>query len=429
MTSERDPDKRRLRGSISVPGDKSISHRSIMFGSIAEGTSHIHGFLPGEDCLSTINSFKALGIQLESHGSEICVHGSGLYGLKAPSKVLDMGNSGTTTRLICGILSAQDFSCTLSGDASLNSRPMSRIIIPLSQMGASIKSIHGNNCAPLLINGRKLHAVDYFSPVASAQVKSAVLLAGLYADGTTSVTEPFLSRDHTEHLLRSFGAEIISNGNTASVNTCKRLTAQEIYVPGDISSAAYFIVSGLIVPNSEITIRNVGVNPTRAGILEVCRRMGASFDIENLSVSGGEETADITVRSSELTGTEISGALIPSLIDELPVIAVMACRASGTTVIKDAAELKVKESNRIESVVANLKAMGADIEATSDGMIIRGGHPLTGTYITAQNDHRIVMALSVAALIASGNNTYDTTACVDVSYPGFFQTMESIVCP
>jgi len=416
----------KLNGMLSVPGDKSISHRSVMLGSIAQGTTEIHGFLPGNDCLSTIGAFQKMGVTVERDSDHVKVYGHGLHGLKAPGGPLDMGNSGTTTRLISGILSAQPFSSVITGDDSLCGRPMDRIILPLARMGASISSIRGNGCAPLAINGKSLHGIHYVSPVASAQVKSALLLAGLYAAGKTSVTEPYLSRDHTEKMLSAFGAEIESSGFTAAVSPCDELFSQEITIPGDISSAAYFIAAGLIVPNSEITIRGVGTNPTRAGILDVCRQMGGSVTVSGRTVSAGEEAADLTVRSSELHGTVISGSMIPTLIDEIPVIAVMACRASGTTVIRDAAELKVKESNRIETVVSSLSAMGADIEGTEDGMIIHGGRPLKGAFISTRKDHRIAMASVIASLIADGSNTYDDTGCIDVSYPGFFEALSSL---
>lgn len=416
----------KLNGILSVPGDKSISHRSVMLGSIAQGITEIHGFLSGNDCLSTIGAFQKMGVRIERDGDHVTVYGNGLHGLSAPDGPLDMGNSGTTTRLISGILSAQPFSSVITGDDSLCGRPMNRIIIPLGRMGASISSIRSNGCAPLSINGTRLHGIHYESPVASAQVKSALLLAGLYADGKTSVTEPYLSRNHTEKMMSAFGAAIESCGFTSSISPCDELFGQKITIPGDISSAAYFIAAGLTVPGSEITIRNVGINPTRAGILDVCRQMGGSVTISNRAVSAGEEAADLTVRSSGLHGTVISGSIIPTLIDEIPVIAVMACCASGTTVIRDAAELKVKESNRIETVVSSLSAMGADIEGTDDGMVIHGGRPLKGAFIHTKKDHRIAMASVIASLTADGDNTYDDTACIDVSYPGFFEALSSL---
>ena len=360
-----------LRGEVTIPGDKSVSHRSVMFGSIAKGTTEIHNFLQGADCLSTISCFSSMGVEIENNGSVVIVHGNGLRGLKKPGQVLDCGNSGTTTRLISGILSAQDFTVTLTGDASIQKRPMKRIMTPLSQMGARIRSIRDNGCAPLEITGSPLHGIHYQSPVASAQVKSAVLLAGLYADGETKVTEPYVSRNHSELMLSCFGADVHTEGTTAVIQPAKELFGQKILVPGDISSAAFFLAAGLMVPDSEILIRNVGINPTRDGILHVCRDMGADLTLLNVKDDTGEPTADILVRSSQLHGTVIGGAIIPTLIDELPMIAALACFAEGETVIKDASELKVKESNRIDVMVRNLTAMGADVEETEDGMIIR----------------------------------------------------------
>ena len=421
-----------LKGTVSVPGDKSISHRGIMFGSIADGTTEIHNFLPGADCLATIRCFRALGIEIEQEGSTVIVHGKGLHGLSAPSHILDVGNSGTTTRLLSGILAGQPFESKLSGDESLNSRPMKRIIDPLTQMGADISSILHNGCAPLYIAPSRLHGIHYDSPVASAQVKSCILLAGLYAEGETSVTEPGLSRNHTELMLKEFGADIRSVHNldcsrtTAIIQPGRELHGQKLTVPGDISSAAYFIAAGLIVPDSEIRITNVGINPTRAGILKVCEDMGARIELSNERTEGGEKIADITVRTSRLHGTVIEGDIIPALIDEIPVIAVMAAVAEGTTVIRDAAELKVKETDRIETVTDNLKAMGCDVTPTEDGMIINGGK-LKGASIHTLLDHRIAMAFSIAALAAEGRTRILDSKCVDVSYPAFYDTFEELL--
>ncbi len=418
--------KHHLRGRLTVPGDKSISHRAVMFGALAEGTTEIHGFLKGADCLATINCFRAMGIGIEETDQAIYVHGRGLHGLKAPSGTLDVGNSGTTTRLISGILAGQNFQSVLSGDASLNSRPMKRIIKPLTLMKASVESVNGDGCAPLRIQGRPLKAIHYDSPVASAQVKSCVLLAGLYADGETSVTEPALSRDHTERMLRSFGAQVSSRGNTCSIRPPARLKGQRIDVPGDISSAAYFIVAGLITPDSDLIIENVGINATRAGILKVCRDMGADLSLMNQREAGGEPVADIRVRTSRLHAAVIEGDIIPTLIDELPVIALMACFAEGRTLIRDAAELKVKESDRITLVTENLQAMGADILAREDGFVIEGGKPLHGAPVTCSMDHRIAMTFAIAGLNASGETVIGDSACVDVSYPDFFARLESL---
>ncbi len=415
-----------LNGTIKVPGDKSISHRAVMFGSLAKGTTEITGFLNGADCLSTIACFQEMGVKIEIEKDRVLVHGNGLHGLTAPTKTLDVGNSGTTTRLISGILAGQDFPCVLSGDASLNSRPMKRIITPLSMMGADIVSVNGNDCAPLKITGKPLKAIHYNSPVASAQVKSSVLLAGLYADGPTSVTEPELSRNHTEIMLRSFGADVKSEGKTATILPNPELLAQRIVVPGDISSAAFFIVAGLITPNSEICIKNVGINPTRDGILKVCKEMGANITYENIR-EDQEPTADLIVKTSELHGITIGGSIIPTLIDELPVIALLACFAKGTTIIKDAQELKVKESNRIDLMTNYLSAMGAKVASTDDGMIIEGGYPLHGASIHCKYDHRIAMTFAIAGLNANGETDIADSECVTVSYPSFYEDLESLM--
>ena len=416
-----------LHGEVTVPGDKSISHRSVMFGSIAQGTTEIHGYLQGADCLSTISCFQKMGISIENKGETVLVHGRGLHGLTRPDSVLDCGNSGTTTRLISGILSAQSFDVTLTGDASIQKRPMKRIMEPLSQMGARITSVHDNGCAPLFIQGSPLHGIHYTSKVASAQVKSSILLAGLYAEGETRVTEPYISRNHSEIMLRSFGADIRTEGTTAIIQPAKELFANKIQVPGDISSAAFFLCAGLMIPNSELLIRHVGINPTRDGILRVCRDMGADLTIVNASTGDGEPTADLLVRSSDLHGTVIGGAIIPTLIDELPMIAAMACFAEGETVIKDAAELKVKESNRIDVMVRNLTAMGADVTETEDGMIIRGGRPLHGAVIDSKLDHRIAMTFAVTALCSEEETEILGAECVNISYPQFYEDLKRLM--
>lgn len=416
-----------LRGEITVPGDKSISHRAVMFGAIANGLTEVTNFLQGADCLSTISCFRSMGIDIENTPEKILIHGKGLHGLRAPSVTLDAGNSGTTTRLISGILAGQNFSCELTGDASIRKRPMKRIMTPLRMMGASIESMCGNDCAPLSIKGRPLHAVHYLSPVASAQVKSCVLLAGLYGDGKTSVTEPALSRNHTEIMLRSFGAAITSEGTTASVLPNPVLRGQKICVPGDISSAAYFIAAALIVPDSEILLRNVGVNPTRDGILRVCKRMGADLTLCNQQISGGEATADILVRyTPSLKGCTIEGDLIPTLIDEIPILAVLAAFAEGTTVIRNAEELKVKESNRLDILVRHLSAMGADVTGTPDGMIIHGKKTLNGASLDSFFDHRIAMSFAVAALAAHGTTDIIHADCVAISYPEFYSDLQKL---
>lgn len=431
-----------LSGRLSVPGDKSISHRAVMFGALAEGTTEVHNFLQGADCLSTIHCFSQMGIDIENKVEKgiVTVKGKGLYGLKKPTDVLDVGNSGTTMRLISGILSGQPFETNLSGDASIRKRPMGRVITPLTKMGADIISIPGNGCAPLRINGtlssriqsassftKLLHGIHYNSPVASAQIKSSILLAGLYAEEETSVTEPYVSRNHTEIMLRQFGAALTTNENTVTIFQDAKLTGTKIMVPGDISSAAYFIAAGLLVPDSDILIENVGVNPTRDGILEICNQMGADITIENLRNTEFEATCDLRIRYSKLKGTVVGGSVIPRLIDEIPIIAVMACFAEGKTIIKDAAELKVKESNRIDVMVDQLKLMGADIEATDDGMIIKGTKSLHGTVIDSKEDHRIAMSFAIAGIVSEGITTIKGAECVNISFPSFYHDLKNLI--
>ncbi len=415
-----------LKGEVQIPGDKSISHRGIMLGALAKGTTKITNFLQGADCLSTIGCFRQMGIEIENTSNEVLVHGKGLHGLRAPQNTLDVGNSGTTMRLLCGILSPQAFASALTGDRSIQTRPMKRVIEPLSQMGADIQSLKGNGCAPLQIQGSRLKGIHYQSPVASAQVKSCVLFAGMYADKTTSVTEPVLSRNHSELMLQHLGAKLSGEGTTVSIEPEPLLEAREIPVPGDISSAAYFIAAGLLVPHSQILIKNVGVNPTRSGMLKVCHAMGADIQYLNEHRDSGEPTADLLVTSSSLTGTVIEGEIIPTLIDELPMLAVMAAFAQGKTIIRNAEELKVKESDRIKAVTENLSAMGADITATCDGMIINGGRRLTGADIRTQKDHRIAMSFAVAALAAEGVTHIGDADCVNISYPEFYQDLQKL---
>lgn len=416
-----------LRGEVTIPGDKSISHRAIMFGSIADGMTEVTNFLEGADCLSTISCFQKLGIEIERKGDTVTIHGKGLHGLAAPSDILDVGNSGTTTRLISGILAGQQFTSHLNGDASIQKRPMKRIITPLQMMHADITSDLGNDCTPLTIRGKTLTGIHYDSPVASAQVKSCVLLAGLYADDETSVTEPTLSRNHTELMLSAFGADIRSAGTTATICPDPILNGQKVTVPGDISSAAYFIAAGLIVPDSEILIRNVGINPTRDGILKAALAMGGNIQKLNEHTVSGEPVCDLLVRSSSLHGTTISGSIIPTLIDEIPVIAVLAAFADGTTMIQDAAELKVKESDRITTVVTNLRAMGCDAQPTEDGMIINGGKALHGASIDSYLDHRIAMSFAIAALNADGETDIKDGDCVNISYPDFYEDIKKLM--
>ena len=418
-----------LHGSITVPGDKSISHRSIMLGSISEGTTTVHGFLNGADCISTIGCFRSMGVDIKIDGTDVTIRGVGLGGLKKPSGVLDCGNSGTTTRMISGILSGQEFDSELNGDASLQKRPMDRVMRPLSMMGASFYPLNGNGCLPVRISGSKLHGIDYISPVASAQVKSSVLLAGLYASSPTSFTEPYLSRNHTELMMRSFGADIVSDGLKVILRPGSILKGRTVDVPGDISSAAFFIGAGLLIPGSEILIKNVGINPTRDGILRVFKQMGGNTAVRNIHTGNGESIADIEVKSSELHGITIKGEIIPSLIDEIPLIAVAATQAHGTTVIADASELRVKESDRIRLMTDGLSAMGADITATSDGMIINGPTPLHPAPADDALDHRVAMSFAVAALINQGSEPMVIAhpECVSISYPAFFNDLASLM--
>lgn len=403
-------------GQIKVPGDKSISHRAVMLGSLANGVTEISGFLKGADCLSTIDCFRKMGIDIDINGENVTVHGNGLRGLKKPDEMLYTGNSGTTTRLLCGILAGQNFDTSITGDASIQKRPMGRVVQPLSMMGAKIE----NEYCPLYITGTKLHGIDYKMPVASAQVKTAIILAGLYADGETVIHEIEKSRDHTELMLSAMGADLTVDNLDITVKPTNDLTAVNVDVPGDISSAAFFLVLGAIMPNSQITVTNVGINPTRTGIIDVLKDMGADITLENVHTSAGETVADITVRSSSLKGTTVGGDIIPRLIDELPIIAVAAVFADGQTVIKDAQELKVKETNRIRAVVDEFNKCGIDITETDDGMIINGGKSIHGADFKTYDDHRMAMSLTVLAQLADGESTLDDSDCACVSYPTFF---------
>ena len=420
-----------LRGTLTVSGDKSISHRAVMLGSLATGTTEIEGFLPGEDCLSTIRCFRSMGVQIEQNGSSVKVFGRGLRELTAPAGILDCGNSGTTTRLLSGVLAAQHFNSVLSGDASIQRRPMKRIMIPLRAMGADITSVSGNDCAPLSVHGKQLYGIHFNSPIASAQVKSAVLLAGLYASGQTTVTEPALSRDHTERMLRSFGAKVLT-GNfedrpSVTVTETQNLYGTEISVPGDISSAAFFLVGASIVPGSEVVLRNVGINPTRDGVISALRAMGAKIEVLEVRNEDSEPAADLLVRYAPLHGTEIGGALIPRLIDELPVLAAAAAVAEGRTVIRDAAELKVKESNRIRTMAEGLSRLGAKVEETEDGLIIDGGAALHGGAVESYSDHRIAMSFAILSLVTDGEVRISDPDCVNISAPTFYEDLESLL--
>ena len=420
-----------LRGTLTVSGDKSISHRAVMFGSLATGTTEIEGFLAGEDCLSTIRCFRSMGVQIEQNGSSVKVFGRGLRELTAPDGILDCGNSGTTTRLLSGVLAAQHFDSVLSGDASIQRRPMKRVITPLRAMGADISSVAGNDCAPLSVHGKQLYGIHFNSPIASAQVKSAVLLAGLYASGQTTVTEPALSRDHTERMLRSFGAKVLTGSfegrPSVTVTETQNLYGTEISVPGDISSAAFFLVGASIVPGSEVVLRNVGINPTRDGVISALRAMGAKIEVLEVRNEDSEPAADLLVRYAPLHGTEIGGALIPRLIDELPVLAAAAAVAEGRTVIRDAAELKVKESNRIRTMAEGLSRLGATVRETEDGLIIDGGAALHGGAVESYSDHRIAMSFAILSLVTDGEVKISDPDCVNISAPSFYEDLRSLL--
>lgn len=414
-----------LNGKIKIPGDKSISHRAVMFGSLAKGDTKITGFLKGDDCMSTISCFKKLGIDIEVNDDNVIVHGKGLNGLNAPKETLDVGNSGTTIRLISGILAAQGFDSTLNGDASIQKRPMNRVIKPLSQMGADIESTN-DGYAPLTIHGKKLKSMEYTMPVASAQVKSSILLASLFAEGTTTIIEPVASRDHTEIMLNYFGANIKNENGVITSTPVKELYGKNLEVPGDISSAAFFMVAGLVVPNSHIIIENVGINPTRTGIIDALKAMGGYVEIINERNSGGELVGDIEVKTSSLNATTLEGSIIPRMIDEIPVFTVAALCAEGTTVVKDATELKVKESNRIATMSQELGKMGVVIEETDDGMIIKGNQKLKGAEVYSHLDHRVAMSCAIAGLIAEGETTIIDADCVGISFPNFYNLLNNL---
>jgi len=407
-----------LHGALRVPGDKSISHRAVMFGALAQGVTEVEGFLTGEDCLRTMQAFQAMGVQIEQPSpTQLRIDGVGLHGLQTPAAVLDLGNSGTSMRLMAGLMSGQSFSCTLTGDASLSRRPMKRVIAPLEQMGARIESNDGRS--PLVIHPvSQLRAIRYDSPVASAQIKSCVLLAGLYAQGRTEVFEPEASRDHTERMLRAFGVEVAAHAGYAAVDGGQRLRATRVDVPADISSAAFFLVGAAITPGSDVVLRDVGINPTRTGIVEVLRQMGADIQVENERMFGGEPVADLHVRGGTLQGIEIGHDLVAASIDEFPAIFIAAACAEGETVVTGAEELRVKESDRIQTMCDGLNALGIDAVALADGMRVRGGQMQGGT-IDSHGDHRIAMSFAIAALRAAAPITILDCANVNTSFPGF----------
>lgn len=415
-----------LRGTIAVPGDKSISHRSIMFGALAEGVTTVTNFLPGADCLSTISCFKQLGVNIEQDGKQVRIEGKGFNGLIEPREVLDVGNSGTTIRLMLGILAGQDFSAVLAGDSSIAKRPMTRVVNPLREMGARIDGRKDGEYTPLSIRGGHLRGFRYRLPVASAQVKSAIILAGLQAEGETIIVEPEATRDHTERMIQQFGGKIEKDGHTIKVRGNQSFKGTTIHVPGDISSASFFMVAAAITMDSEVVLKNVGLNSTRTGIIEVMKAMGADITVE-LYAGEGEPAGDVTVRSSQLKGTTISGDLIPRLIDEIPILALLATQAEGITTIKDASELKVKETNRIDTVAEELTILGADITPTSDGLIIHGRKSLKGGTVTSHGDHRIGMMLAIASLITDGEVELEDPGAIDVSYPQFFEHLTYLI--
>ncbi|MGE8034500.1 3-phosphoshikimate 1-carboxyvinyltransferase [Lysinibacillus sp. NPDC093692] len=419
-------DKPSLQGTLTIPGDKSVSHRSVMFGAIATGKTTVDGFLLGEDCLSTIDCFRKLGVKIDVEGTNVSIDSPGIEGWQEPTEVLYTGNSGTTTRLMLGILAGSNVHSVMTGDASIGKRPMRRVIDPLRQMGAHITGRADGQYTPLAIQGTTLQAIDYHMPVASAQVKSAILLAGLRAEGTTIVRETEVSRDHTERMLRQFGARVDEVDGVIALQGGQTLTGTHVSVPGDISSAAFFLVAGAICEGSKITLENVGINPTRDGIIEVLHNMGASITVMPNEDSQSEPTATITIETSALKGTTIEGDIIPRLIDEIPILALLATQANGKTIIKGAEELKVKETDRITAVVDELKKLGASIEATEDGMIIEGPTPLRGAHLKTYGDHRIGMMGAVAALITDGTITLDDAECIAVSYPSFFEHIEEV---
>jgi 3-phosphoshikimate 1-carboxyvinyltransferase len=417
-----------LNGEIIIPGDKSISHRSVMFGAIAKGVTTVTGFLMGEDCLSTVSCFRQLGVDIEQNDDQLIIYGNGLNGLKEPEEVLNVGNSGTTIRLLLGILAGRDFHSTILGDESIGKRPMTRVTKPLTEMGAIIDGRQNGEYPPLSIRGGAIHGIVYHPPVASAQVKSCILLAGLQAKGITTVVEPEKSRDHTERMIRQFGGKVEEEGLAVSVSGGQELKGTTIHVPGDISSAAFFLVAGAIVPNSTITLKNVGLNPTRTGIIDVMKEMGADLKIDVKSADDlMEPVGDLTIQTSNLRGITIGGELIPRLIDEIPVIALLATQAEGVTIIKDAHELKVKETNRIDTVVNELSKLGANITATDDGMIIQGRNQLKGGTVSSHGDHRIGMMLAIAALICDNEVQLQQKEAIAVSYPTFFNDLEQLI--
>jgi 3-phosphoshikimate 1-carboxyvinyltransferase len=424
-----------FKGKFSPPPDKSISHRTVIFSCLSKGKSIIKNFLRAEDTISTVNAMRTLGIEIQENAKrgkggfsgELIINGRGLYGLKEPFDIIDCRNSGTTMRLLSGVLSGNSFFSVLTGDESLRQRPMSRVILPLRQMGAEIMAREEDKYPPVAIKGGRLKAINYSLPVASAQVKSAILLAGLYADGETEVIEPFRSRDHTERMLPAFGAEINVEGLHIKIKSSSELKGLEIYVPGDFSSAAFFIVGAMLIKDSEVTISDVGLNPTRTGLLSALKEMEADFDISNMRDVSGEPVADIYFKGGgDIKAIHITGEKIPALIDEFPVLCVAATQAEGVTTIRGAEELRVKESDRIKAMAKELRKMGAEIEEFEDGLNIKGKVRLKGAVVESHGDHRIAMALSIAALVADGTTTINGVSSVNISFPGFFDILKGL---
>lgn len=417
--------KHGINGELTIPADKSISHRSIMFGAISQGQTIVNNFLKAEDCLSTIAVFRQLGVTITEKNEKIYIDGKGFSGLTAPATRLDAGNSGTTMRLVLGILAGSDFTSEIAGDASLNRRPIERVMKPLREMGAELQGIEHAEFPPLSVSGHTLHGIEYQMPIASAQVKSAILFAALQAKGTTKIIEKEKSRNHTEEMIKQFGGQIDIEDRVITLKGGQSLSGQEVTVPGDISSAAFYLVAASILPNSEVILKQVGINPTRTGIIDVLKQMGAT--IEQIHEDEKNQAADLIVRSATLNACEIKGEIIPRLIDELPVIALAATQANGTTIIKDAQELKVKETNRIDATATELTKMGASIEATDDGLIIHGPTPLHGAKVDSHGDHRIGMMLQIAALLTEEPVELENPEAVNISYPAFFQDLAQLI--
>lgn len=416
-----------INGEITVPGDKSISHRAVMLGALAEGVTMVENFLVGDDCLRTVKAFQSLGVSIKRSGTTLEIYGKGMPGLTEPTQPLYFGNSGTSARLMLGILAALPFTTTVYGDSSLSNRPMARVIKPLREMGATILGRANSNYLPLAIQGGNLQSITYDMPVKSAQVKSALLFAALQAKGRTSIQEIEQTRNHTENMLTAFGANLVIGDNTISLEGKQSLQATNVFVPGDISSAAFMLAAAAMVPNSTLAIKHVGLNPTRTGILDVLQQMGAEISVSNYQFIGGEAFGDVKITNQSLHGVVIEGEIIPRLIDELPILALLATQAEGKTIIRNAEELRVKETDRIACVVDVLSTLGARIEATEDGMIIYGKTRLTGGTVSAYHDHRIAMMIVIASLITEGEVSVDDLASIAISYPTFMEDLQSII--